>query len=533
MKSGKATLNHGTSKGLHNDRQNDDLDYASDSPTEEDLFKSYDAYEKELIDERKRLALNSEELEDVAGKKPTPMTEEQVMNVLKGHRFKFSLDSHFEQYSTESRKIAEKILKRSEVNLQRGIETIKQHLQDVQEPQYRSVFLMRLLQVSIEQVKPREVADLVKNVFIDGVITKQQIRRGLVRLFWRLEDILLDYPRANQVLAQIMVFLHLRQIMSSKILTQIPREIRQNLLEQDSIKEHFSKEIEVLQSESVYREHIKAVLKQYYSSLDEADVRLFLGTEIKEKKWEIFNYLFIKKSIDMALDKNSNEKDACSKLLSMCTQEYNFGNNDFGYAFDDLLWNQSEYSVDVPQFCKLISEFIAKAIYDGAVTYRYITDAELSYPGEQDGEEEKILQSVLNVLSVMPLDYHMKNLWNPALSNEELSKKFKSTVQEFLQNQDIDYVGRYIKDLNCNYYYHEFVKRAIVLVLEKENHEYYELIVKLLVSLNHQYALSKHQIELGLQKTDAYMEELIIDVPKAQEHYEFIKSKLLQHKLNE
>jgi len=41
----------------------------------------------------------------------------------------------------------------------------------------------------------------VKIVFSDGFITKQQIRRGLVRLFWRLEDILLDYPKANQVLA--------------------------------------------------------------------------------------------------------------------------------------------------------------------------------------------------------------------------------------------------------------------------------------------------------------------------------------------
>lgn len=52
----------------------------------------------------------------------------------------------------------------------------------------------------------------------------------------------------------------------------------------------------------------------------------------------MFNYLFIKKAIDMALDKNGNEKEACSKLLQMCTQEYNFGNNDFGYAFDQLIW---------------------------------------------------------------------------------------------------------------------------------------------------------------------------------------------------
>lgn len=86
-----------------------------------------------MVGERKRIALNSEELEDVAGKKPTPMTEEDVKAVLQGHRYRFNLDN-FEQYSTESRKIAERILKRGEVNIERAIQTIKQHLEEVKEP---------------------------------------------------------------------------------------------------------------------------------------------------------------------------------------------------------------------------------------------------------------------------------------------------------------------------------------------------------------------------------------------------------------
>ena len=31
----------------------------------------------------------------------------------------------------------------------------------------------------------------------------------------------------------------------------------------------------------------------------------------------------------------------------------------------------------MPDYAKVIPQFIAKAIYDGAVTYRYITDAEV------------------------------------------------------------------------------------------------------------------------------------------------------------
>lgn len=70
----------------------------------------------------------------------------------------------------------------------------------------------------------------------------------------------------------------------------------------------------------------------------DADVKQFLDQDVKTRGWGIFNYLFIRKAIDMALDKNANEKEACSKLLQQCTQEFGFGNNDFGYAFDQLVW---------------------------------------------------------------------------------------------------------------------------------------------------------------------------------------------------
>jgi hypothetical protein len=73
------------------------------------------------------------------------MTAERLMEVLKGNHFRFSLDnSHYKDYLIEARKISEKILKRSSVNIERGLKTIQDHLKEVNEPQYISVFLMRL-----------------------------------------------------------------------------------------------------------------------------------------------------------------------------------------------------------------------------------------------------------------------------------------------------------------------------------------------------------------------------------------------------
>lgn len=91
------------------------------------------------------------------------------------------------------------------------------------------------------------MADIIRDLFIDSIITKQQIRRGIVRVFWRLEDIMLDYPKANQILSQIIVFLHLRSLISNKILTHVPAEIRPLLYDTDAIKDHFSKELAIIQ----------------------------------------------------------------------------------------------------------------------------------------------------------------------------------------------------------------------------------------------------------------------------------------------
>ena len=41
-------------------------------------------------------------------------------------------------------------------------------------------------------------------------------------------------------------------------------------------------------------------------------IKEFFETEAKEKKWELFNYLFVRKAIDMSFDFDGNEREGCS-----------------------------------------------------------------------------------------------------------------------------------------------------------------------------------------------------------------------------
>lgn len=111
-------------------------------------------------------------------------------------------------------------------------------------------------------------------------------------------------------------FLHLRNMISSfGILGQISKEVRDKLIEIKSFKEHFAREIEMLSHEQEYRLRAQTLIQQYYANFDDGELKQFLLKEIKDKGWEIFNHLFIRKAIDYSFDKGANEKEACSKLL--------------------------------------------------------------------------------------------------------------------------------------------------------------------------------------------------------------------------
>lgn len=87
----------------------------------------------------------------------------------------------------------------------------------------------------------------------------------------------------------------------------------------------------------------------------------------------------------------------------------------------------------------------------------------------------------------------MRNIWNAALTNEELVLKFKGILGDFFENYDFDYVGNYLNELQCTYYHHEFIRRAILLSMEKDG-DAIEQLLKLVHVLNSKYNVHSEQV---------------------------------------
>ena len=107
-------------------------------------MRAYEEYKRELNDELVRRKMRAEELDDGAGSKPVPMDEDSVIEVLHGHKFKFSVPD-YEEYLKESRSICEKVMRVTEFNLSTALSAIQTHFASVVEPQYKSIFIMRLI----------------------------------------------------------------------------------------------------------------------------------------------------------------------------------------------------------------------------------------------------------------------------------------------------------------------------------------------------------------------------------------------------
>ena len=164
-----------------------------------------------------------------------------------------------------------------------------------------------------------------------------------------------------------------------------------------------------------------------------------------------------------------------------------------------LIENCSDYLLDIPHFTDYVSIFIARAIYDGCFNAMYILHAETF--DSEDTNQLKIIKNACSYLSLNPVDAHLKNIWGCAISNKELCEHFESIIKEFDASSDCANTFDKLKELECDFYYHEFVKRLVLFYVNLMSQDVvnYEVIHTLLTYLLNNLLLTKSQLEVGIK----------------------------------
>lgn len=106
--------------------------------------------------------------------------------------------------------------------------------------------------------------------------------------------------------------------------------------------------------------------------------------------------------------------------------------------------------------------------------------------------------------------------WGPGDGRpvEEMKVAVDQCLQEYLLSSDVEEAARCIHELNSKMFYHEIVKRAVVLALDKSPAQQ-EQMSNLLTYLMERDQLTTSQASKGFQRLNGMIAELILDSPTA------------------
>jgi len=79
--------------------------------------------------------------------------------------------------------------------------------------------------------------------------------------------------------------------------------------------------------------------------------------------WDLFNWIFIRKAIEVALQGGPDERELCPKLVhEVCTAENGFEASDFAFAFDYLTWNVDKLADKYPSYVSRSAYLMANIV---------------------------------------------------------------------------------------------------------------------------------------------------------------------------
>lgn len=254
-----------------------------------------------------------------------------------------------------------------------------------------------------------------------------------------------------------------------------------------------------------YKKKIEPIIKEFFVSCDVNE----LVNSIQEIEAPEYSYEFVKRLINMSLDKDDRVRESVSKLMSDLYPDV-LSSNMIGKGFERLFEIVDEVEKDAPNVRNVLTIYLARAVMDEIIPPSFLSDSVVMNLGDDIVENAKLL------LSRDHAGAKLEKSWGPGDGRpvEELKVAIDQLIQEFLLSKDIIEATRCILELNCPLFHHELVKRAIVNVLDKDKDSQLE-ISKLFVHLHKNDYLSSQQADKGLKRVSELISDLILDTPNA------------------
>merc|ERR1712102_128113 len=265
-------------------------------------------------------------------------------------------------------------------------------------------------------------------------------------------------------------------------------------------------------SEEDIRKAVEPLVLEYFENGD-CDEVLFSLEEmllnIGARRWMIPAL-----AIELSMGHKPSHRETTSQLVSELYQKV-ISQRDIGKAFDFLLRQLSDLTLDTPDAATILGNFMARCIADDCIPPKFLQ----SYKGNvtEPGAVKALCRADM-LLNMKHGLVRLDNVWGVGggvRPVKYLVKKIVLLLKEYLCSGDIKEATRCLQELEVPHFHHELVYEAVVMVIESMHEKTDEAMCKLLQALFRSFVITIDQMKNGFGRVYDFMPEIAIDVPAA------------------
>ncbi|KNC76575.1 hypothetical protein SARC_10933 [Sphaeroforma arctica JP610] len=279
-----------------------------------------------------------------------------------------------------------------------------------------------------------------------------------------------------------------------------------------------------------FREDVEPIIKEYFNSGDSGDVLESLQ-KLGEGEFITAGLLT---GLSLAMERHRAERELISCLITDFVFEHKVANSAMiAETFQAMLYNIDELATDIPEVATFLGRFIARAVADDVIAPAFVTSNRVQDDAVRADEALSIAHKFLN----MKHGYsRLENVWGVDGARRPIAylrEKMHDLLEEYVLSSDVDDLEKSLKELSVPHFNHELVYQTIVYSIEAKpdtRSVVMEKMSKVIGRLENDGFLSDDQINMGLTRAFADLEDLCLDVPDGKQVFQELTSLAVQDK---
>ncbi|KAJ7290852.1 hypothetical protein O6H91_06G024600 [Diphasiastrum complanatum] len=367
-------------------------------------------------------------------------------------------------------------------------------LRDLGSPDYHHYFVKKLISMALDRHdREKEMAAVLLSALYADVVEPEQLAKGFTRLLESVDDLALDIPDAVDIVALFLARAVVDDILPPAFLSKSQKDYPEGsgglrvlqICEKSYLMAPLHAEIverrwggSTRTTVAEVKKKIDELLNEYVESGDIAEACRCI--------WELnvpfFHHEVVKKALIIAMEKR-NAEPLITSLLKESAGEGIITSSQISKGFARLSDILDDLVLDIPHAKEMLQSLTWKATEDGwlSASFAKSLSFEFSLPNSQEAQIFKQQATVI--------------------------------AQEYFLSDDIAEVVRSLEELAAPELHHIFVKKLILLAMDRKNRE--KEMASILISSLYFEAITIDQIAKGFTLLLDSAEDTALDIPDA------------------